>query len=350
MRLSYAPIQWRDGSLYMLDQRKLPLEEVYEVANSLEDIFGAIQNMVVRGAPLIGFTGIFGIYFWTKDHFSTKESLEKASEYLKSSRPTAINLAFEVDNVVRIVIEALDGQKSQHEACQNILKFAERQIEKIRLDNQKMADLAAEHLKTLYGERALNIMTLCNTGFLACGPMGTALGVISNLKKLNRLNKVYVSETRPYLQGTRLTSYELNKEKIEHRIVTEGASSYVLSNKKIDAIFIGADRIVKNGDTANKIGSSSLSIIANYYHIPFFVVAPTSSFDLTLGHGDEIEIEFRSEDEVLKYGHLQVAPLESRALNPSFDITANRNIRAIFCEKGEIFPVSQNKVINTLRS
>ncbi|MBT7608587.1 MAG: S-methyl-5-thioribose-1-phosphate isomerase [Bacteriovoracaceae bacterium] len=342
--LEYVSIRWKNDSLHILDQRKLPNEETYIIAQTSEDIFHAIKDMVVRGAPLIGFTGIFGILFWVKDVFSSEEELNQISKYLNSSRPTAINLSFELDNAVSLVKNAIKKDKTQEETMQLILDHAMAQIDKIRIDNQKMADLAADHLYKLYGEKKLNIVTLCNTGFLACGPMGTALGVISNLSKLNRVNMVYTSETRPYLQGSRLTSYELKKEGIDHRIIVEGAHSYILENKQIDAVFIGADRIVSNGDTANKIGSSTLCLIAKHYNVPFFVVAPTSSFDLSLETGDDIEIELRDEDEILRYKEYLIAPKGATAINPSFDISRGEYIRAIFCEKGDISPVTNEKI------
>ena len=344
MDMDYISIKWNNDKLSMLDQRKLPNEEVYVEAASSEDIYHAIKDMIVRGAPLIGFTGIFGILFWVKNHYSSIEDLEKTSAYINSSRPTAVNLSFELGNAVALVKNALIQKFSQNETEKLLLHHAFKQIQQIKLDNQTMADLAADHLYELYGNKKLNIVTLCNTGFLACGPMGTALGVISNLAKLNRVNMVYASETRPYLQGSRLTSYELQKESIDHRIIVEGAHSYVLENKNIDAIFIGADRIVSNGDTANKIGSSTLCLIAKHYNIPFFVVAPTSSFDLSLSSGDDIEIELRDENEILKYKEHSIAPTGALALNPSFDISRGKFIRSIFCEKGAIFPVSNENI------
>ena len=349
--MDYVSIKWSEDKLLMLDQRKLPLEETYVEGQTIEDILNGIKDMVVRGAPLIGFTGIFGMAFWVRDHFNDNDresSLLKTADYLKSARPTAVNLAFEIDNVTELIKEKIAAEASKEDTFQMVLDFAFEQVELIKINNQRMADLAADHLKNLYGDRPLNVMTLCNTGFLACGPMGTALGVISNLKKLGRINMVYASETRPYLQGSRLTSYELRKEGVDHQIVVEGAHSYLLENKNIDAIFIGADRIVSNGDTANKVGSSSLSIIAKHYDVPFFVVAPTSSFDLSLDNGSQIEIEMRPEEEILAYKDQRIAPEGARALNPSFDISRADFIRGIFCEKGEIHPVTKENVCKTL--
>jgi methylthioribose-1-phosphate isomerase len=200
--------------------------------------------------------------------------------------------------------------------------------------NLAMAKFAENELSTIYGDKPLRVMTICNTGVLACGVLGTALGVIVNLHKQNKLKHVYASETRPYLQGSRLTSYELIQEGIPHEIVVEGAASYLMKNKLVDAIFAGADRIVSNGDTANKIGTSSLSIIAKYYGVPFYIVAPESSFDLSLKTGTEIEIELRDQNEILKYKEYSIAHPSAKALNPSFDVTDHECITGIISEKG----------------
>ena len=190
----------------------------------------------------------------------------------------------------------------------------------------------------------MNIMTICNTGRLACGPLGTALGVITHLHQTGRLEKAWVSETRPYLQGIRLTSFELTKEGIKHDIFVEGASSYIMEHEQVDAIFVGADRIVANGDTANKIGTANLSILAKYYDIPFYVVAPSSSFDLNTASGKEIVIEQRDMDEILSCQSNRLAPEGATAYNPSFDITHHENITGIICEKGIIHNPNEETV------
>ena len=217
-------------------------------------------------------------------------------------------------------------------------------MEDIQRDHQAIANSGVMEMERLYGERPLRLMTLCNTGALACGPMGTALGIISHLHSLGRVEMVYAFETRPWLQGSRLTSYELSKENIPHRIVVDSASSWLMSEKSLDAIFVGADRVAANGDTANKIGTSSLAIVARHYKIPFYVAAPVSSFDRNIETGRDITIELRSEEEVL--GH--IAPKGARALNPGFDITENGLVTAIFCEKGMICPVNQDEVESVL--
>ncbi len=331
----YAPIEFKNDKLYLLDQRLIPLEEKIVEITTIEGAYSAIKDMIVRGAPCIGFTGILGLALWIKSHPKMSvEEFEKAADYLNSSRPTAVNLGFEIKRTVDIVRKYYsEGHTSIY---QKVIAFGLDQIKLSDKRNHLMADHLIEDLTKMYGTKKLNVMTHCNTGYLACGSLGTALGVISKLHKLGRIEHVYADETRPYMQGSRLTAYELGKENIPHDIVVEGAASYIMSTRKIDAIFVGADRIVKNGDTANKVGTSTLAIVAKHYNVPFYVVAPTSSFDLQMGQGNEIEIELRDPKEILEYKEHRIAPKMSPAINPSFDVTHHKLIRGISCEKGLI--------------
>lgn len=326
-----APLIWENDTLKLIDQRKLPLEEVYVEVTNLEECFDSIRVMVVRGAPLIGFTALWGMVLDIINNPNyTIEDIERSASYLKEARPTAVNLAYEVDRAVSLAKESLETYEKR------LRDFAQEQMDLLHKNNLAMAEIAQVDLEKRYGDKKLRLMTLCNTGALACGPMGTALGVISHLASQDKVEMVYASETRPYLQGGRLTAYELCKENIPHKITVEGAFSYILENNLVDAIFIGADRIVANGDTANKIGSSSLAIVAKYYNVPFYVVAPTSSFDMASETGDEIEIELRPDEEILNALSCRIAPEGSGALNPSFDVTRAKNISGIICEKGLI--------------
>ncbi len=347
----YRPIVWEADHLILLDQRYLPVKEDFITAKTIEDAFTAIKDMVVRGAPCIGFTGIYGLALWIKSQDTlVKQELIAAGEYLKSSRPTAVNLMYEVDRAVDYANSMLQGKKSKEEIYKSIIQFGHDQITSLEKKNQKMADYAAEELKKIYGDRPLRLMTHCNTGFLACGCIGTALGVISNYNKLGKVEQVWVDETRPYLQGTRLTAFELTKEKIPFKIVVEGAASYLMKNKKVDAIFVGADRIVANGDTANKIGTSTLSIVAKHYGIPFFVVAPLSSFDTSLPDGTHIEIEMRPDDEITHFRGQQVGPYGAQTENPSFDVTDHTMITGIICENGIIRPENKNHLLEVVKA
>lgn len=335
------PLKLENDILKLLDQRLLPNQEVYLDTRTIEDAYKAIQDMVVRGAPLIGFTGIWGMALYLKHNPKvTFEQFSRAAEYLKSARPTAVNLAYEIDRCVEM------GKSETHMSAlyPKLVQHAKDEMNRLYEKNLSMAKTAEKELQSLYGDRPLNIMTICNTGVLACGVLGTALGVIVHMNNQKKVKHVYASETRPYLQGSRLTSFELLKEGIDHEIVVEGAASYLMKNKLVDAIFAGADRIVENGDTANKIGTSSLSIIAKHYGIPFYIVAPISSFDLSLKSGEQIEIELRDQNEILKYKDLYIAHSQAKALNPSFDVTDHACITGIICENGIIKPVTPENV------
>lgn len=331
------PLLWEDSKLKLIDQRKLPLEETYIEYDTHEGAFDSIKLMVVRGAPLIGFTGLYGMVLYAQNNpNSTVEAFNKAADYLNTARPTAVNLSYELNRTKEIAKNYFDKNGSLEGVREELLLLAKESFDQLGRDNLAMAQSALKELESLYGDRKLNVITLCNTGYLACGPMGTALGVIAHLHENNRIEHVYASETRPYLQGGRLTAYELCQLNVPHSIIVEGSFSYLMKTKKIDAIFIGADRIVLNGDTANKVGSSTLSIVAKRYGVPFYVVAPTSSFDFDAKTGSEIEIEMRPEEEILSCQGVRIAPMQSTALNPSFDVTDHEDIAAIFCEKGMI--------------
>lgn len=327
---NFYPIEFKDGALFLLDQRELPLKEIFIKCITLEEVHNAIKNMVVRGAPCIGFTALFGIALWLKDNQYSEVSFKEACDFLIGARPTAINLKFEVEKAFNI-IKNLPSKINSYDV---ILNLANLEISKSEERNLEMAKFATQELEKMYGHRKLNILTHCNTGFLACGSLGTALGVIEYLARLDRINCIWVDETRPYLQGSRLTSYELTKLNIPHKIVVEGASSFLMSESLVDAIFVGADRIVANGDTANKIGTANLSIIAKYFSVPMYTVAPLSSFDFDIKTGRDIEIEFRDEDEILRIKDFQISPLTASAFNPSFDVTKGENLTGIICEQG----------------
>jgi len=328
--MKVKPIEFKNDVLYLIDQRLIPYKEEYVEVRTLKECYESINLMVTRGAPIIGFTTIYGMALWAKNNpdYNLK-SLEDAVSYIKKARPTAVNLAYEADRC----FEILKNTQDKSQAYSTLVSFGNEEIKKLENDNTQMAKFALEDLKKRLGKDRFRLLTHCNTRRLACGCIGTALGVVSYLHTNNHVEHVYADETRPYLQGSRLTAFELSKENIPHEIVVEGAASYLMRNKLVDAIFVGADRIVKNGDTANKIGTSNLAIIADYYKVPFYVVAPTSSFDLSLSSGSDIEIELRSEEEIKQYRGLEIAPKKSRALNPSFDVTDSHLITGIICEK-----------------
>ncbi|MGB0454218.1 MAG: S-methyl-5-thioribose-1-phosphate isomerase [Bacteriovoracaceae bacterium] len=341
--MSVHPIRFENSILKVIDQKLLPHAEVVHEVSNLEGTYIAIKEMQVRGAPLIGFTALYGLGFWIKNHkdFNLDE-LTKACDHLKKARPTAVNLAFELDDAFPYIQELHQSNLGHNEIAEKVFELTQKKIDQLDSNNQKMANFANDWLLEKYGDRSLNLMTICNTGRLACGSMGTALGVIEECHKRNKLNNVIVPETRPYLQGSRLTSYELYKMGINHQIIVEGAFSNVLGNKMVDAIFVGADRIAANGDTANKVGTSTLSIIASHYNIPIFTVAPLTSFDLECENGSFIEIELRSDDEIKMIKNEKISHRDVNAYNPSFDITSFEHLTGIICEKGIFDPKIKN--------
>lgn len=348
---SYRPIIWKDDSLLLLDQRQLPQKEEFITVRSLPECVTAIHDMVVRGAPCIGFTAIYGMALWVKAQEKlTVENCRKACDQMISARPTAVNLSFEVNRCFEMMKASIEKNNSKEEIYQKLINFGHEQISDSHKKNTAMANTGVKELISKLGNRKWNLMTHCNTGFLACGSLGTALGVISHAHSQGHVEHVYADETRPYMQGTRLTAFELSKENIPYSIVVEGAASYLMSNNKIDAIFVGADRIAANGDTANKVGTSTLAIVAKHYKVPFYVVAPISSFDITIPDGTHIEIEMRAMNEITELKGIKLAPVGAISVNPSFDVTDHTFITGIICEKGLIDPSIKGELVRVLQS
>lgn len=351
MSQSYNPIIWKDEKLFLLDQRLLPATETFVEVNDLKGCALAIKDMVVRGAPCIGFTAIYGMALWLKGQNTlTVESCRSACDEMISARPTAVNLSFEVNRCFELMKASIKEGKSVAELYKKIVEFGHAQVHESHDKNTKMAQIGVKELTEKIGDRKWRLMTHCNTGFLACGSLGTALGVISFAHKLGKVEYVLADETRPYMQGTRLTAFELSKENIPYSIVVEGAASYLLSHGKVDAIFVGADRIAANGDTANKVGTSTLAIVAKHYNVPFYVVAPVSSFDTTIPDGKHIEIEMRAMNEITELKGIKLAPEGAQSINPSFDVTDHQHITGIICEKGFINPKNIGELVKVVNS
>lgn len=351
MSETYKPIIWKDNTLFLLDQRLLPQTETFVEVKDLQGTALAIKDMIVRGAPCIGFTAIYGMALWVKGQTSlTVESCRKACDEMIAARPTAVNLSFEVNRCFEIMKSFVSEGRSSTDLFNRLVEFGHQQINESEVKNTAMAKLGFEELMKRVGDRKWKLMTHCNTGFLACGSLGTALGVISYANRMGKVECVLADETRPYMQGTRLTAFELAKEKIPYSIVVEGAASYLLSHNKVDAIFVGADRIAANGDTANKVGTSTLAIVAKNYNIPFYVVAPVSSFDTSIPDGSHIEIEMRPVTEITELRGIQLAPNGATAINPSFDVTDHKFITGIICEKGFINPANPGELLKVVNS
>ncbi|MGF7058119.1 S-methyl-5-thioribose-1-phosphate isomerase [Brassicibacter mesophilus] len=327
-------IEFRDNVLYLIDQRKLPVDyEVFECKN-YRDVDFAIQDMVVRGAPAIGATAAYGAVLAAKEFMNEKKEdflvkMDEALEVLNSSRPTAVNLMWAVKRM-RSVIE-----DSKNLDVKDIYAKIKDEADKILYEdietNKKMGKFGNE----IIPEKA-TILTHCNTGALATAGYGTALGVVREAFYTGKDIFVYADETRPRLQGGRLTAWELVQEGIPSKLIADNVAATLIRDGKVDVILVGADRIALNGDTANKIGTFMLSVVAKAYNVPFYIVAPTTTIDFDIETGEEIHIEERGSEEVTHVGGMRVAPEGIDVYNPAFDVTPNENIAGIITEKGII--------------
>lgn len=323
-------IAWQQDALSLLDQTKLPHETLWNRYETAEAVAEAIRTMKVRGAPAIGASAAFGLAVEAhrlRHSPSIREDLLRASSILRVARPTAVNLAQALD-IMEAVLHA-----TPDEALADALyaKAVDIAVEDVRT-NQKIGDFGAD---ALHGEH-LRILTHCNTGSLATVGYGTALGVIRSLHSQGRLDQVYVDETRPYLQGARLTAFELREEGIPFDVITDSMAGYVMQQGFVDAVIVGADRVAKNGDTANKIGTYALAVLAHYHNIPFYVAVPKSTIDLQTNAGEEIPIEQRAAKEVTHLFDQMITPEGTSALHPAFDVTPCHLIRGFITEYGLI--------------
>ncbi len=330
--INHVKYELSTNILTVLDQRKLPDEEIFLNCSNGEEVAIAIENLTVRGAPLIGVTAAYGILIvWNNflkkgsDLKVIQDDLAKYMERLSKTRPTAVNLFWAINEMKLIV----NSNRSIDEINSKLLKRAidihEHDIE----NNKKIGVFGASLLKN-----TKNILTHCNAGALATGGYGTAVGVIRAVHDLNPVIHIWVDETRPVLQGARLTAYELYKEQIDHSVICDNMAASLMSKGKVDGIVIGADRITKNGDTANKIGSYSLAVLADYHKIPFIVAAPQSTIDFSLEQGSEIPIEERDPMEIKMVGNRWLTPRKSNVFNPAFDVVPSNLITAIVTELG----------------
>jgi len=331
-------IQFKQSTLILLDQRKLPLEETYLTFDDADSVARAITDMVVRGAPAIGITAAFGIALQARQQINQPDlTLQQAFEVLAASRPTAVNLFW-----------ALDKMKNALEECAHLnvpqqVDFLENAAQEILQD-----DMAANHKMGGLGASLIDsdsqVYTHCNAGALATGGYGTALGVIRSAHEQQKISMVFAGETRPWLQGARLTAWELMADNIPVTLSSEGAAGQLLRQGNVKWVIVGADRISSNGDVANKIGTYNLAVLAKHHNVKFMVVAPTSTFDMSLDNGTQIPIEERPMEEVTTIKNIKIAPNNCPAINPSFDITPHELIDAIVCEKGIIHRPNKESV------
>jgi len=326
--MPYRSVEIKGDRVFLINQTLLPTKlETIEI-KTLEEMFNAIKTMVVRGAPAIGIAaaGGMGLFIKSQNEFNLN-SLMAAGGYLKQSRPTAVNLAWAVDEVIDYCRE--------HQNDPNLQKNVWQFIKKLDNENEQMnRDMAKHGADLIESGKKINALTHCNAGSIATAFWGTALGVINELHERKQINMVYADETRPRLQGGKLTAWELMEDGIPVTVITDNMAAYMMKQGKIDAVFVGADRIAVNGDTANKIGTYNVAIIANYHHIPFYIVAPTSTIDLNIPNGHAIPIEERDAREVTHINEQAIFHKGGKVINPAFDVTPAKLITGIVTEKG----------------
>ena len=327
--MTASPIEWIDGKLRILDQSKLPWEQILVEMDDYRDVVVAIREMKVRGAPAIGVAAAYGIALGASGIEEANEEkflaeLEQVIGAFASSRPTAVNL-FQAINRMK---KAASGD-GVAEIKNSLVNEAKRIHQEEVSATRQLSQLGAGLIKD-----GFTLLTHCNAGPLATAGYGTALGVIKAAKEQGKRLSVFATETRPLLQGARLTAWELKQEGIPTTLITDSMAGYFMQQKKIDCVIVGADRIAANGDVANKIGTYALAVLAKESKIPFYVAAPTSTIDLSLSSGDKIPIEERSPEEVTHVQGVPIAPEGIRAANPAFDVTPHSYITAIITEKG----------------
>ncbi len=336
-------IEWTQNVSRMIDQRILPKEFKTVDIKTSEEMYYAIKDMIVRGAPAIGIAGAHGIVLAameikTKDKQEFLKELKRKAEYIKSSRPTAVNLMWAADKQIELA-ESIQGDTNEiTEALkQNAIKMENEDIE----INKKIGDFGSEAVP-----KGASILTHCNAGALATVGYGTALGVIRSAFAKDPTIKVFADETRPRQQGARLTTWELTRDGIPTTLITDGMCSYFMSKGMIDMVVVGADRIAANGDTANKIGTYTVAIAAKYHKIPFYIAAPLSTIDISIKSGNDIPIEERSHDEVTHINGDWICAEDVNIINPGFDVTPNELISGIITEKGILRPCYKTSIQN----
>lgn len=327
------PIEWLGDQIKLLDQTELPLKETYLKTTDYKDVVTAIKQLKVRGAPAIGIAAAYGIALGALSIKATGKKdfllkLQRVFHNFAASRPTAVNLFY----AINLQKQAITNKDNIADIKQALIDTA---ILINREEEQAMSDLSKTGVSLV--KDGFKVLTHCNTGQLATGVIyGTALGIIKAAAEQGKNISVYVDETRPLLQGARLTAWELHKLKIPFNLITDNMAGHFLSRHIIDCVIVGADRIASNGDTANKIGTYTLAVLARENNVPFYIAAPVSTIDISIRSGNVIPIEERKAEEVLQIRGIRIAPDNTPVLNPAFDITPNKYISAIITQKGII--------------
>ncbi len=337
-----TPLKASRDRLLILDQRKLPLETIWVEANTAAQVAHSITEMHVRGAPAIGIAAAYGFYleFWQAVQTGKKITpalAEKTKALLDRARPTAVNLMWATAQMREVTLAHLAANPDVNKNPLPLLLALYDKASEIHADDAerclKMSEQAVQYIRHHIKKDKYRILTHCNTGALATGGIGTALGVIRLLHRESRVEHVFANETRPYLQGSRLTAWELTREKIPATLIVDSMAGWMMKRGEIDFVVVGADRITRRGDVANKIGTYAVSVLAKAHKLPFFVVAPRSTYDASIGSGEDIPIEERPATEVTQVQGITLAP-KINVRNYSFDVTPRENITALFFEDG----------------
>lgn len=333
----FRTVEWLGTATRILDQTKLPETEIYINICTLEEMCEAIKSLRIRGAPAIGIAAAFGLVLGALENQNLplqefKLKIDRLANTLIKTRPTAINLAWAVNKL----IESMN--KSEVDTTLSAIQQMEQKAIAILNEDIRLCKNIGTNGADFISLNPVSVLTHCNAGALATGGQGTALSVIYELSKKGKSVNVFADETRPLLQGARLTAWELQKANIPVTLLCDNMAATVLKQGKVDCILVGADRIAANGDTANKIGTLNLAILAKYFNVPFYVAAPYSTFDFSVKSGIEIPIETRNPEEVTRIEHKITTPKNVQTFNPAFDITPNLLINAFITDKGVITP------------
>jgi methylthioribose-1-phosphate isomerase len=336
--MSLETLTWAKDTLILIDQTKLPNEEVDRICKTVDEVWQAIKILAVRGAPAIGVAAGYGVAIGAlvNESGAVKDSALKAADYLATSRPTAVNLFWAL-NIMRELIKAHEGDD------ESLTKAIIEKAVWIHDDDRARCHAIGNNGLPLVKDGA-RILTHCNAGGLATAEWGTALAVIYAAHDAGKKVEAYVDETRPLLQGARLSAYELNAHGVPVTLMCDNMAGIAMKRGMIDMVIVGADRIARNGDAANKIGTYPLALIAKHHGVPFYVAAPTSTFDMSLDNGDQIPIEERDPEEIFVIGHRRMAPENIKAFNPAFDVTPAEFITGIVTDKGVIESPTEEKV------
>jgi methylthioribose-1-phosphate isomerase len=326
-------VTWEDDAVVMIDRRRLPAEQVFLRCRDHREVADAIRGMAIRGAPAIGVAAAMGLALGVRR--SSAEGQALAAEFdgmcrdLAATRPTAVNLFWAIERMRRRFAQSASSNSLRADLRREALAIQDEDVASCR----QMGDLGAALLPD-----AARVLTHCNAGALATAGYGTALGVVRSAARLGKLAHVFADETRPYLQGARLTAWELLEDGIPTTLIADNMAGFMMAKGEVNAVVVGADRIARNGDVANKIGTYSVAILAREHGIPFYVAAPVSTIDLETEDGSKIPIEERSPDEITHHGGRRLAPAGVGVRNPAFDVTPARYVTAIVCERGVARP------------